>query len=146
MSSPIPIWRGAVDADGKLRLEADSLFRAYIKRLRNKPVQLVLKIASRPKSHSQLGYLFGVLYPVIADELGYCDYEIDAVHDACMRELRGLRPDPNPLKLRVSLAEMPHEEVSAYIEDLRHWAVTRYGIITPDAEQVERVKTKRTAA
>lgn len=145
MAQPIPVWRGAVDATGKLRLEATSLFRAYVSRLRNTPVTLVLKKASRPKSSSQLGYLWGVLYPVIAEEFGYRDYELDALHDAIIRHLRGLKPDPNPLGLRVSLAEMPHEEVSAYIEDLRHWAVTEHGIITPDAEKVEPVKSRRAA-
>ncbi len=146
MAQPIPIWRGTVDMAGKLRLEADSLFRAYVKRLKNAPVTLVLKKAARPKSQSQLGYLFGVLYPVIADDLGYREYEIDAVHDACMRHLRGLRPDPNPLQLRVSLSEMPHDEVSAYIEDLRHWAVTEHGIITPDADKAEPAKPARKRA
>lgn len=137
MSKPIPIFTGAVDMDGKLHLDARGLFTRYIATLKNKPVQLVLKVQSRMKSRSQLGYLWGVVYPVIADEFGYRDYEIDALHDAVMRELRGLKPEPNPLKLRVSLAEMSHEEVSAYIEDVRHWAVTHHGIVTPDAEKVE---------
>lgn len=145
MAKPVPVWRGAVDQLGKLRLEADSLFRTYVRTLKNTPVQLVLKKASRPKSSSQLGYLWGVVYPVIAEEKGYCDYELDALHDVIMRHLRGLRPEPNPLKLRVSLAAMSHEEVSAYIEDVRHWAVTEYGIITPDSDKAEPAKTKRAA-
>ena len=78
-----------------------------------------------------------MLYPVIADELGYRHYEVAEVHDAIMRALRGLQPEPNPLQLRVSLAAMHHEQVSAYIEDVRHWAVTHYGIVTPDAKQAD---------
>ena len=136
MSKPIPIWHAHI-ADGKLRLEADTLFRRYIQTLKDGPVQIVIKRLVRRKSHNQLGYLFGVVYPVIADEIGYREYEVEQVHDAIMRELRGLRPEPNPLKLRVSLAEMNHEQVSEYIEDVRHWAVTEYGIITPDAAKAE---------
>lgn len=145
MSKPVPVFVGVVDASGKLKLEAKALFLRYVQTLKNKPVQLVLKVQQRRKSHSQLGYIFGVLYPVIAEELGYRDYEIDALHDAVMRRLRGLRPDPNPLGLRVSLAEMTHEEVSAYIEDVRHWALTDLGIVTPDAEKAEPVKNRRAA-
>lgn len=137
MASPVPVWSGAVGADGKLRLDATELFKAHVKRLRNQSVQLVLKKLSRKKSTNQLGYLFGVLYPVIAEELGYREYEAEEVHDACMRKLRGLKPEPNPLQLRESLRDHDHEYTSDYISDLRHWALMDYGIVTPDAEKAE---------
>lgn len=145
MSAPTPVFHGIVTPDGVLQLDARDLFRAYVRRLKNLPITLVLKRRSRVKSSQQLGYLFGVVYPVIADELGYREYEVEQVHDAIMRELRGLRPEPNPLKLRVSLAEMPHEDVSVYIEDVRHYALTNFGIVTPDAQKVEIPTTTRTA-
>jgi hypothetical protein len=137
MAGPVPVFHGVVTAEGKLLLEARDLFRHYVQRLKNQPVQLVLKRQVRVKSRSQLGFLFAAIYPVIAESLGYCAYEIDALHDAVMREVRGLRPEPNPLKLRVSLSQMSHEEVSDYISDVRFWALDRYGIVTPDALSVE---------
>lgn len=135
MSAPVPVFHGVVTKDGKLVLDARALFTGYVKRLANQAVTLTLKKASRRKSTSQLGYLFGVVYPVIAEELGYRQYEVEEVHDAVARAIRGLKPEPNPLKLRWSLAEQDHEEVSRYIEDVRHWAVTEYGIVTPDASK-----------
>lgn len=135
MAKPTPVWSGVVTPEGKLILDATALFKGYVKRLANQPVQLTLKKLSRRKSKNQLGFLFGVVYPVIADEMGYRDYEIEQIHDAIMRHIRGLKPQPNPLGCRVSLAEMSHEEVSAYISDVRHWAVTEYGIVTPDSEK-----------
>lgn len=146
MSQPVPVWHGVITPEGKLILDARDLFTGYVRRLKNQAVTLVLKKRSRVKSLSQLGYLWGVVYPVIAEDLGYCDYELDALHDAIVRELRGLKPDPNPLKLRVSLAEMSHEEVSDYIRDVRHWAVTNYGIVTPDATKAEPAKARKVAA
>lgn len=137
MAAPVPVWSGTVDADGKLRIDARGLFLAHLKRLANQPIQVVIKKLARPKSQNQLGFLFGVIYPVIAEELGYRQYEVEEVHDACMRELRGLKAEPNPLKLRCSLRDMSHEEVSAYIEDLRFWAVEHFGIVTPDASKAE---------
>lgn len=137
MSKPIPIFTGAVDKDGKLRLEARGLFSRYLTTLKGKPIQLVVKALTRRKSQSQLGYLWGVVYPVIADHFGYTDYEHDAVHDELCRVLRGLKPEPNPLKLRWSLGEQDHEETSNYISDVRHWALTEHGIVTPDANAVE---------
>jgi hypothetical protein len=137
VAKPVPVWTGVVDAEGKLRLDGSDLFRRYLQTLKNKPIRLVLKQQARAKSHGQLGYLFGIVYPIIADDMGYRAYEVEQVHDAIMRELRGLQPEPNPLKLRVSLAEMSHEEVSDYITDVRHWALTEYGISTPDADKAE---------
>lgn len=137
MSSPIPVWQGTVDKDAVLRLDARTLFSVYLKKFCNQPVQVIVKKLTRRKSQNQLGYLFGVVYPVLADHLGYRNYEIEEVHDACIRILRGLKPAPNPLGLRVSLAEMDHEHVSEYIEDLRHWALLNHGCVTPDAEKAE---------
>jgi hypothetical protein len=150
MGKPTPLWSGAIDAEGTLHLDSIALFRRFCSSLKNQAVQVTVKKLARPKSRSQGGYLWGVLYPVIAEELGYREYEAEQVHDALMRKLRGLQPDPNPLGLRVSLATMSHEEVSAYIEDVRHFALTELGIVTPDAEKVEipkeRRKSPRTAA
>lgn len=148
MAKPIPTWGATIDRDGKLHMDAISLFRRYCGTLKNQAVTVTVKKLARSKSRSQLGYLFGVVYPVIADELGYREYEVEQVHDALMRELRGLQPEPNPLQLRVSLSAMPHEEVSAYIEDVRAYALDSLGIVTPDAGRVEipEVTRKRSAA
>lgn len=146
MSQPIPAFTGVVTAEGKLLLDARDLFTRYLRKFKGQAVSLVLKKRTRVKSQSQLGYLWGVLYPVIAEDLGYQGYEVEALHDAVMRELRGLKPEPNPLKLRVSLAEMSHEEVSDYIGDVRFWALDKFGIVTPDADRAEPVPTKRAAA
>lgn len=136
MASPIPVWHCGV-VDGVLTMESRALFAGYIKRLKDGAYTLTLKKLSRRKSRNQAGYLFGVVYPVLADTLGYRSYEVEEVHDAVLRELRGLKPEPNPLKLRVSLAEMNHEQVSEYIEDVRHWALTNFGCVTPDANKAE---------
>jgi hypothetical protein len=146
VSKPVPIFTGSIDATGKLWMEARGLFDRYLTTLKNKPVHIVVKAATRRKSQSQLGYLWGVVYPVIAEDLGYCDYEHEAMHDAIIRHLRGLKPEPNPLGIRVSLSEMTHEEVSGYISDVRHWALTEHGIVTPDAHRVEFVDRGRTSA
>lgn len=143
MAVPIPVWRGVVGQDGKLHLESRRLFARYIARFKGQGVQVVVRRLQRPKSQSQLGFLFGVVYPVIAEEFGYADHEIEALHDAIMRHLVGLRPQPNPLQLRASLAAMTHEEVSDYIDDVRHWALTEHGIVTPDSARAEPARERR---
>lgn len=136
-----PVFRGCVSDDGALLLDARGLFKTWLAKHAGKRVILRLEEQKPPKSHDQLGYLFGVLYPFMAREIcGYTDYEstrnevLDALHDACMRQLHRLRPDPNPLQLRESLREWDMGQVSRYIEDLRTWAVIEHGCVTPDAE------------
>lgn len=141
-----PRWGGVVDADGKLRLEARGLFQAHLNRLKNQPVEVIVRKVGRPKSLNQLGYLFGIVYPVIGEAFGDTDYDVAAIHDAIMRQLRGLKPDPNPLGLREGLTGKEHEWVSDYISDVRHWALTSFGIVTPDAERVEIPARRRKAA
>ena len=138
MPKPIPVFLGTVDKQGKLHLDSRGLFDGYLRTLLNKAIKLTVQKMSRPKSQSQLGYLFGILYPVIGEELGYPEYDVEALHDGCMRKLRGLKPEPNPLQLRQTLRDKDHQYVSDYISDLRHFMVTEYGIVTPDAHKATR--------
>jgi hypothetical protein len=131
-----PKWSGVVTAEGVLKLDARGLFFAHLKRLANQPIELVVRKLARPKSTSQLGYLFGIVYPVIGETYCDTDYDADALHDALMRKLRGLKPEPNPLQMRETLRDKDHEYVSDYISDLRMWALDQ-GIVTPDATKVE---------
>lgn len=146
MAKPVPVWSGVVTPEGKLILDSTELFKGYVKRMANQPVQLTLKKLSRRKSTNQVGYLFGLVYPVIADEMDYREYESEEIHDAIVRRLRGLKPEPNPLGLRWSLREQDHEETSRYIEDVRHWALTEYQIVTPDADKAESRHARTEAA
>ena len=112
-------------------------FMRYAATLKGKRVRVTVKTEARPKSRTQLGYWWAVIIPILAEHFGYREWEYEAVHDAVMRELRGLKPEPNPLKLRVSMAELSHEQVSELIEDARHWALTEHGCVIPDANRVE---------
>ncbi len=145
MSAPIPVWHCGVKG-GVMTMESRELFAGWVKRLKDGAYTLTLKKLSRQKSNQQLGYLFGVLYPVIAESLGYRAYEVEEVHDACMRHLRGLKPEPNPLHLRESLRDHDHAYTSEYITDLRHWALMDFQIVTPDAEKAEPTTQRRTEA
>ena len=132
-----PKWSGVVTVDGVLKLDARGLFHAHLARLKNQAVEVIVRQLRRPKSSSQLGYLWGVVYPIAAEHFGYTRMELDALHDACMRHVIGLKPDPNPLQVRASLAELSHADVSDYISDLRFWLVQEHGCVTPDATMVE---------
>jgi len=138
MKTPIPLFHGVVDDEGRLHLHARQAFDAYVRRFREQPVVVTVKKATQPKSRSQLGYWWGVVIPVLAEAFGYAQHEHEAVHDEVLRVLRGLKPEPNPLKVRVSMSEMTLDEVSLLITDCRLWALD-HGVVIPDAEKVESV-------
>ena len=140
-----PKWSGVVTPAGVLKLDARDLFFQHLKRLANQPIELVIRKMARPKSTSQMGYLFGIVYPVIGEAFNDIDYDVDALHDALMRKLRGLKPEPNPLQMRETLRDKDHEYVSDYISDLRLWALGE-GVVTPDAKHVEARNVRITEA
>lgn len=140
----IPVFRGEVtdEAEPQMLLEARGLFRAWLGKLKGKRIALTIEEHKPPKSQSQIGYWHGVLMPLLAEEFGYGRWEHDAVHDAVMRKLRG---EHGPLKARLSMAKMSKPDVSKLIDDCRAWALTDYGIVSPDPEPDAR-KRAATAA
>ena len=56
-----------------------------------------------------------------------------------MRVHLGLRPEPNPLKLRVSTSdpEFTTADFAEYCEQVRIWAATEFGVVIPDPETAE---------
>ncbi len=142
-----PKWSGTVGADGVLRLDANGLFKSWLgKALKNQPVEVIVRKMGRPKSHSALGYLFGVIYPIAGEEFCDTDYDVEALHDAFMRKLRGLKPEPNPLQMRETLRDKDAEYLTDYINDLRHVLLTDYGMTTPDASKVDVPTPRKTVA
>ena len=127
----VAVFSGAVTA-GRLVLDARPLFDAWLSTLEGERVTLTGAKEKRRRSLTQAAYLFGVVYPAIAEHCGYEAYEVDEVHDAVMRTLGYLRPEPNPLSLRQSLREMDSATQTDYIEQVRRWAAKSFGLDIAD--------------
>lgn len=123
---------GGAVTGGKLRLDARRRFDSWLATLEGQRVTLRLSKQGKHRSMTQAAYLFGVVYPAIAEHCGYEAYEVEEVHDAVMRTLGYMRPDPNPLGLRQSIRELDSAGQSAYIDQVRRWAATTFGLDIPD--------------
>lgn len=134
MTLPTPVWKGAVDTDGKLRLEASGAFRGYVERFKGQNVQLVLKKRENQRSVDQNAWIWGVAYPVIADALGYDMHEHEDLHYALVAKCFGEHFDkrvgamlPNRRSSKLST-----KEFSEYMEWLvRFGAESCGGVYVP---------------
>jgi len=123
---------------GRVQLHAKSAFSAYLSRLKNKPIELIIREKRPVRSRNANAYWWGVVIPLIAEELGYLTHEHEAVHDAVVRKIAGLRPGSDPkLEIRVSTHDMDKEDFGALIEQTVIWAATDLGVIIPDPTQAE---------
>lgn len=129
----VPVWLGAV-TKGRLTLDAEAAFRAYIKALPDQPIQLVLQRRKSQRSLDQNAWVFGIAYPIIAEALGYDAHEIEDLHYALVAKWGGEHFDkrlgamvPNKRSSKLSTTEY-----SDYMEWLVRFAATELGgIVVP---------------
>ena len=148
MSKPVPVFSGVVTTDGVVRLDARALFHRYVRTLANTPITLIVKKLTRQRTTSQNRWYWGCIVPLIAEHCGYQPYEHEALHDELVRKFLGLRPEPNPLGLRISTSdpEFTTADFAEYCDQVRIWAATDLGVVIPDPNTVEVPAAKRRVA
>lgn len=141
-----PVWSAVCDGSGRLHLDAPAVFKAWCAKLANQPVQVIVRKARQNRSKNANAYWWGVVIPCIADSLGYLPYEHEAVHDAVVRHIVGLRPNSDPrLQIRQSTHDMDKEDFGVLIESTVIWAATELGIVIPDPDKLYHMKPKATS-
>lgn len=81
---------------------------------KNNGKKIILKVDEGPKSQNQLGYLFGVIYPLFL-QIGYTD--VEEVHEVMKMTFLSYRDERGKLRYR-GLSERDHEECANYITRL----------------------------
>ena len=129
------------------RLDATGVYRACLQKLAGKRIRLTIEEDKPARSHQANRYWWGVVIPLIAKELGYLPYEHEAVHDAVVRQIVGLRPGSDPrLQIRQSTHDMDREDFGVLIEATVIWAATELGIVIPDPDRQYHMKPKEATA
>ncbi len=129
MSHPAPVFRGTVEK-GRLSLEYPGAFKALLARLEGKQISLRLTKHHHSRSLSQNRYLFGVVYPIFAEAVGY---EVEELHEALKQKfLRNLEEEERLGLSRVrSTRDLTTKEFTDYIERIRQLAAEN-GVVIPD--------------
>jgi len=106
---------------GHIILDDTELFIDYLKRYEGKDIEFCIQAKQHPKSHEQLGYLFGHIIPQIARQLGYTDEEMYGLLKQQFLK-RTVTTDTKRVYV-MSLSEVSRKELSDFIE-----SCIRFGI------------------
>ena len=129
-----------------LRLELNEnneiLWRAEDKKLVNdwldsrkvRYIEVDFKNAQSLKSLQQLGYIWGVIFPVLSKELGYGVDEIYLVYKNKFLKDFVTIGEKEVLRIK-GLSDLNMKETSEFIEKIIIHAETELGIIVPEAEK-----------
>jgi len=123
-------FRGHVDENGVLYLNDARGYAALLKSLAGKKV--AIKVGKPQRSDNQRRFYFGVIVKILADEWGYNPPE--QMHDALREEFLRLEADPEhgkPLPTVRSTSDLNTAEFEDYLDRIRAWAATDYGIVLP---------------
>ena len=130
---PDRIWRGTV-IKGNVVLDDAAHYAGLARRLEGKEIELILRKLRRKRSLDQNSYLWGVVYAIFAEELGY---EVEELHLACReRFLRDRENEVAGLMKIGSTADLDTAQFTEYIEQVRRLAA-EMGCVIPDPMSVE---------
>lgn len=117
---------------GKLKLDDQYYFNQHIKLLDGKRVILTLDKYVKPRSDNQNRYLWGVVYKILGEELGYLPEEI---HDAM--KLKFLIVHGNKIATLKSTTELSTKEFEEYVFNIRQWASMELQINIPEPNEID---------
>lgn len=111
-----PVFHGHIDSAGKLQLQpaVRGLLSVYLGRLKDKPVEVVIRQHRQKRSSQASRYYFGVVVALIAD---HCGYERDEMHE--LLAMRFLRIEDDPVTgspRRKHTPETDTAEFSEYVD------------------------------
>jgi len=119
-------FRGKI-IDGKPKLYNPELFEVYLGTFKeNQEIVYRLVRYSKGRTNPQNSYMWGVVYMMISNELGYTPEE---VHDLMRMEHLVDRTGKFP-RLR-STTELSRVEMEEYLTKVRNWASAELGLYIP---------------
>lgn len=124
MSQPIPTFTGCVTPTGEIAIDPDKrpAWHAYKRTLKGARVVVTLKKHRAQRSTKQNAYLWGVVYPIIAE---FCGYDVDDLHEELA--MKFLRLEDSPITgapRRKRTPETNTAEFSEYVDQVIRFGVT----------------------
>lgn len=133
---------------GKLVLDNFDLLTSYLKKYpEGKELEMTVKAKYKKRTSGQLGeetnfngYLFGVLYKIIGDEIGEMD--LDYIHYWAQIQTGNVKIMPDKSLVPAGTSEMSGGEFAEYCSRVRIWGGTpgnicEQGMYLPEPNEVE---------
>ena len=141
MSQSSAVFNGMVDLSGVLHLEppVKAAMAAFARaNLKNAPVEIVLRKKRVRRTDKQNRYYWGVVIAEVASCAGYRRQDAYQLHDALAHKFLPLPPCPitgSPRRQRTPGTDTA--EFSAYVDQVIQLAAETWGVVIPEATQVE---------
>jgi hypothetical protein len=126
-----PIFTGRIE-QGKVIYNNPTRYLAQVHSLEGKRIECVLRQEKSKRSNQQNNYYFGVVCKVLGDYFGY---DTEEMHDAL--KYKFLRKGAADLETVQSTTKMNTAEFEEYLEKIRRWAATDYGVVVPLPNEAE---------
>ena len=128
-----PIFTGRTSR-GKLLYDAPARFIAYLAKLGDSRVEVVVRKPKSQRSIQQNKAYWGIPVEIIAEYLGW---EKDAVHIALKEKFASHRDEKTGLLVIESTAAMDTKRFNKYYEDIQRWAAEFLGVDVPSPNEAD---------
>lgn len=114
----------------------DNRIEDYIKTLSDGEYEFIIRKPRKERSLNQNNYLWGVVYKLISDELGY---SVDDVHEICkmMFLSHTVLVKGKEIKICGSTASLSTVEMESYLSSVRQWASAEISCFVPLPNEVD---------
>jgi len=131
-----PIWTGEVRA-GRVIYDRPADFVNWLSTLNGKRVVVRVEPRKVRRSVEQNAYWWGVVVPIIAEDLGWDRHEHDALHYSLLHECFGYT-EKNGLRVPIKTAssKLSVDEFTQLIEWAVRWAAVEHHIVVPLPNEV----------
>ena len=132
----------AIKEDNGFRVVNSKLFKEELNKLPKGRYRFIVEKYKKAKSLPQLGYLFGVIYPLVLRHLNDAGWEFTSIEEVdmlCKEKFAGKeiinRDSGEIITVPALKREMTTIEFNGYINAIRQWDAEYLGGYIPEPEQ-----------
>jgi len=131
-----PIFTGRVKY-GKFVLDNPNKYLVWLSKLEGQYIELVVRKQKSQRSLNQNNYMWGVVYEILSQHLGYTT---DEIHEICkfkfLRIIKVRGDEIGGMEYVRSTTKLNTSEFEEYLEKIKRWSAEELNCFIPDPNEV----------